>query len=425
MPIGRIHIRTTNVKRGRDLLAVNSESGQPLHFGRPIKNKNDMEIIGRHFRTQTPLHLRWEHGLLTHLETVTVSKPSEVPWLAPGLVDVQVNGYGGIDFQQPTLSRESLFQAVRALRRDGCTRFLLTLVTQEWHSLLEQVARVRQIRESSPELQHAILGFHVEGPFLSDQPGYRGAHDAALMLDPTPERIQMLHEAVHGLPTLLTLAPERPRSLEAIAHAVSLGMRVNLGHTDASSEILREAVHRGATGLTHLGNACPQKLDRHDNILWRMLELPQVIAGIIPDGIHVSPALFRIFHRAMNPQRIYYSTDAMAAAGASSGHYTIGSLAVEVGADGIVRQPGQENYAGSALSPFEGIRRASEMLRVSWTEVWQRFSEIPAAMIGATAKLEVGAPADFCVLEESERLGLQLREVYARGQQTSPGASPS
>src|SRR5262249_52232917 len=156
-----------------------------------------------------------------------------------------------------------------------------------------------------------------------------------------------LREITGNDPLLLTLSPERAGALEAIALAKSRGIRISLGHTNASAEVLRQAVKAGATLFTHLGNGCPRELDRHDNILWRVFETAGLTVSLIPDRIHVSGPLFRLVHRVLGGDSIFYTTDAMAAAGAPPGRYRIGALEVEVGADQVVRQPGKPLFAGS------------------------------------------------------------------------------
>src|SRR6202008_524727 len=143
----------------------------------------------------------------------------------------------------------------------------------------------------------------------------------ALMRDPAPEHILELRTITGDDPLLLTLAPERAGALPASELAVSRGIKVSLGHSNASAEILEQAVDAGATGFTHLGNGCPRDLDRHDNILWRIFERPELTVSLIPDKIHVSPALFRLVHRTMD--KIFYTTDAMSAAGAGPGKYKL------------------------------------------------------------------------------------------------------
>jgi N-acetylglucosamine-6-phosphate deacetylase len=362
---------------------------------------NEGQISARHYRTRQPVSVRWRDGRITSIET-TPDAPENL-WIAPTLFDVQVNGYGGIDFQQDNLSVEQLLSASRQLQRDGCAQFLLTLITDDWARLIARLRKIKQLRDSHPELASAIAGWHIEGPFLSDQPGFHGAHNPALMCDPTSRHMQELRDAAGEDPLLLTLAPERTGAIEAIRVAKPLGITVSLGHTNASAEVLKEAVNAGATVFTHLGNGCPRELDRHDNILLRVFDTPGLTVGIIPDSIHVSPAPFRLFDRVLTS--VYYTTDAMAAAGAPPGRYNIGSLEVEVGADQIVRQPGKTNFAGSALKPIDGIFRAAKMLDRDWQQVWPLFSEEPATMMAMTNALRVGAPATFCVLEvEGDRL---------------------
>jgi N-acetylglucosamine-6-phosphate deacetylase len=149
--------------------------------------------------------------------------------------------------------------------------------------------------------------------------------------------------------------------------------------------------------FTHLGNGCPRDLDRHDNIVLRVFETPGLIPSLIPDRIHVSPALFRLQHRALG-NSVFYTSDAMAAAGAPPGRYPIGKLIVEVGVDQIVRQPGRTNFAGSALRPADGVFRAAEMLNCPWQEAWPRLSTVPAQLMGLRHELAVGFPATFCLL---------------------------
>jgi N-acetylglucosamine-6-phosphate deacetylase len=366
----------------------------------------DGEIHAWHYATRQPICLRWQKGRITHLEQLSSPLPADL-WVAPPLVDLQINGYGGIDFQRDQLTVNDLLLAARQLRKAGCTRFLLTLITDEWSKLISRLRRLREVRAQSPELQSAIAGWHIEGPFLSSEAGFRGAHNPEVMCDPSPEHIRELRGITQNDPLLLTVAPERGGVVEAISLAVSLGMRVSLGHTNASGEDLRKAVRAGATGFTHLGNACPQQLDRHDNILWRVFDTPGLTAGVIPDQIHVSPGLFRLIHRALKSESIYLTTDAMSAAGAPPGRYSIGSLELEVGEDQIVRQPGKTNFAGSALRPIDGVFRAARMLHRPWQEVWDSFSSRPAQFIGLAGGWEIGGIADHCLLKVTDDGQLQ------------------
>ena len=375
---------------------------------------NSGEQLAFQYTTREPVRVTWRDGKIISI-TKTEEQPSTNLWLAPALFDLQINGYGGVDFQRDGLSLEQLLRASRALRRDGCGKFFFTLITDEWAKMLARLEHAHQLRAQSPELQDALAGWHIEGPFLSEQRGFCGAHNPARIVDPTPEHLHALRAVTGHDPVLLTLAPERAGAIDAIRLARELGMTVSLGHTDASAEVLRTAVEVGATGFTHLGNGCPRELDRHDNILWRVTDEPRLGASLIPDGRHVSPAPFRLLHRLLGSERlIYYTTDAMAAAGAGPGYYTLGDLELEVGADQTVRQPGQTNFAGSALRPVEGVFRAAKMLNAPWQKCWQRFSEAPAQLMGLRHELMAGGSAPFCFITVNEVSDLvEVRTVGA------------
>jgi N-acetylglucosamine-6-phosphate deacetylase len=236
------------------------------------------------------------------------------------------------------------------------------------------------------------------------------------MTDATTRHIDELLAVTQNDPVLLTVASERPGMADVIRYATAKGIKISLGHTDASMESIRAATQSGAVGFTHLGNGCPRTLDRHDNIVWRILDQKCLTVGIIPDGIHVSPAPFRLFHRILGGENIYYTTDAMAAAGAPPGRYRIGAVEVEVGSDQVVRLPGQPNFAGSALSPLEGVQRAAKMLGIEWQSLWDSFSSVPTRMMGVDLGIAIGKPATFSLIE-TDATGVPVKiQSYLDGQ---------
>ncbi len=371
-----------------------SEKSQPVC----LSPAGEGSAVVRHYRDGTPHVAEWNASGLVGLKPAPGADPGG-HWIAPGLFDLQVNGYAGVDFQREC-SREDLHTAAAALRRDGCLRTLLTLITCPWEEMLHKVKTLRALIRNDRTLDRAFPGWHIEGPFLCDRPGFSGAHNPRWMRDPRPGDIRELKSAVENDPVLLTLAPERPGSVEAIRAAVECGFVVSFGHTDVDAARLRAAREAGGRAFTHLGNGCPQQLDRHDNILWRVLDDNILTAGIIPDTHHVSPPLFRLLHRVTDASRIYWTTDAMAAAGAPEGRYTIGETELQVGADRVVRNPQTNSFAGSALEPIEGIRRGARMLGLSWRKVWDYFSVHPAGLMNLPGDLVPGSPAGFCLLHE-------------------------
>jgi len=354
---------------------------------------NEQEWVGRHYQTGEGLRVVARDGVVTAVERATARDDQ---WLAPAIFDPQVNGYAGVDFQKDGVTTVDLRKAADSLRADGCPRWLLTLITDDYDRLLTRLVHLKQLRDADPALGQAIAGWHVEGPFLSQALGYRGAHDGEVMRDPTLTDIERLRETVGADPLLFTIAPERKGAVDAIERASKLDVRVSLGHCDPSAEQLAAAQVAGAMGFTHLGNGCPQQLDRHDNIIWRVADHGEFRVGIIPDGIHVSPVLFRLLHRMLKRDRIYYTTDCMSAAGAPPGRYSVGSQEFDVGEDQVVRMPGQANFAGSALRPVQGVQRAAEMLGTDWRELWDGFATRPAAMMGLGNEIAIGESAHLC-----------------------------
>jgi N-acetylglucosamine-6-phosphate deacetylase len=361
----------------------------------------DGSVTALHWQTWKPVEVIWRDGVIASVAPAPTGAGAG-RWIAPSLFDIQVNGYGGVDFLQAVLTADDLRRAARALRRDGCTRFFFTLITSEWKGLLARLRHAKALRDADPELRNAIAGWHIEGPFISGEPGFVGAHPPEHVRDPEPVAIRALREVTGSDPALLTIAPERNGAAEAAALASSLGMTVFGGHSNAAGTQLDAAAASGLTGYTHLGNGCPQVLDRHDNILWRVLERGELIASLIPDAIHVSPALFRVMHAARGGHNLIYTTDAMSAGGAPPGRYSIGTTVLEVGPDQVVRLPGRTNFAGSALRPVQGVFRAARMLRQPWQECWTRLSTAAAEAVGCRHGLRPGDRADFCLVRPSD-----------------------
>ncbi len=300
----------------------------------------------------------------------------------PALFDLQVNGFAGVDFQQAGMTREMLRRAVAELRRHGIHRIFLTLITDEIDALCGKLERIEQYRSEDPEIRETVAGYHIEGPYLSPKPGFRGAHPAEKMKAPDLAEFDRLHAAAGENIRIVTLAPEWEGSAEFIREVVSRGVAVSLGHTDASHDHIDRAIRAGATLCTHLGNGCPGELNRHDNVIQRLLARDELTACFIPDGIHIPPHALRNLFRAKPKGKTILTSDCMAAAGAPNGRYTLGGLEIEVGDDRVVRQPGQTNFAGSALTLEEGVLNFARWLDVPLEEAWALGSTAVAGCFG-------------------------------------------
>jgi N-acetylglucosamine-6-phosphate deacetylase len=276
------------------------------------------------------------------------------------MFDLQVNGFAGVDFQQPDLTAPALGFALKSLRAHR-TRILFTLITDRIDALGAKLRRVEALLRDDPN-GSIVAGYHLEGPYLSPKPGYHGAHPAELMTAPDREEFDRLWAASGGRIRLITLAPEWPGSELFIRHVAAHGVRVAIGHSDADDRAIDRAVSAGLTLCTHLGNGVPIDLHRHDNIVQRLLARDELTAVFIPDGIHVPPAVLRNFVRAKPAGKVLFTTDCMSAAGAPPGRHRLGRLEVLVGPDRVVREPGRQNFAGSSLTMDEAVNNVQRFL---------------------------------------------------------------
>lgn len=265
--------------------------------------------------------------------------------------DLQVNGYGGVDFNVDDLSAEQLHTACAAMRRDGVGGALATFITEHVPTMVARIARLVALREQDALAREVIAGVHVEGPFLNETPGYKGAHPADAIVPADVESAKQIVYAGAGLIRLITLAPERDAGLAVTRWLASQNITVSAGHCDPSLDELRAALDAGLTLFTHLGNACPMSLPRHDNIIQRALSLSdRLTCCFIADGVHVPTFALRNYLKVCGIDRCCVVTDAMSAAGLGPGRYRLSRWEVLVGADLAARAPDGSHLVGSAMT---------------------------------------------------------------------------
>lgn len=294
----------------------------------------------------------------------------------PGFFDLQVNGFAGVDFNEPC-TPEQLHFAVEAQRKTGVTRFLPTLIT----SSAEHFARCAHalVNFADP----ALAGIHMEGPYISPEDGPRGAHPKADVCAASVEDFARRQDAARGKIVLVTLAPEVPNALALIEHLVAQNIKVAIGHTAATPEQIRDAIKAGATLSTHLGNGCASLLPRHPNFIWEQLAADELMASFIVDGHHLPAATVKAMLRAKTLQRSILVTDAIVAAGCAPGLFTLGGATVELQADGRVAEPGKPWLAGSALSMDRAVANAAKFTGLSIADILPLASTQAAAYIGS------------------------------------------
>jgi N-acetylglucosamine-6-phosphate deacetylase len=273
-----------------------------------------------------------------------------------GLIDLQVNGYAGVDFNDPSLDAAALDHALRAMMCAGVTTCLPTLITASETALAERFAARDRAVANSRLGPLMVPGFHLEGPFLNPAPGFAGCHPQDAMLPPDPTLLQRLAAPLTRPILLLTLAPERPGGMALIAWATARDMLVAIGHSAADQGVVSGATQAGARLSTHLGNALPHTLPKFRNPLIAQLAEDRLAASFIADGIHIPPAALKVLLRAKGLSRALLVTDATAAAATSPGLYGFAGMSIEHAADGSVRAPGSDVLAGSALTLDQAVR---------------------------------------------------------------------
>jgi N-acetylglucosamine-6-phosphate deacetylase len=329
-------------------------------------------------------------------------------WRGPGLVDLQVNGYGGFDFNGPaqTWTAEILREIQKKLHQRGVVAALPTLITDDESRMVARARRYAQLLAEAPALEGLYPGLHIEGPFICRDTGPRGAHPEAFCKDPDelPDFVERIWEASGGRIAVMTLAPELPGAIVLVERLANLGVCVALGHTSASAPIIRDAVNAGARMSTHLGNGSHSQLPRLDNYIQNQLAEARLAASFIADGHHIPFATLQNFIRAKTPDRSVLVTDAVAPADAGPGTYSLGEATITADKSLRVTTPGHTGLAGSALTLDLAIINVCRFCGISFEKAWTMASVNAAALIGLStpAQIEVDIQEQRFFLREGE-----------------------
>lgn len=269
----------------------------------------------------------------------------------PSWVDLQVNGYAGVDFNADELTVEEVLATCHRLENDSVRGILATIITAPLDQMVKRISRLARWIDEVPEVANKLLGIHVEGPFISPIGGYVGAHPVAAVLSASLDAAGQLLEAGRGHVRLVTLAPESDPGFQVIRMLAAQGILVAAGHSDASRDQLRGAIDAGLRLYTHLGNGCPGMLHRHDNIIQRVLSLAESLAiSFIADGHHIPPFALKNYLSLVPDENIVIVSDAISAAGLGPGEFQLGDQTVYVDQAGAAWSADRTHFAGSAAT---------------------------------------------------------------------------
>ena len=325
-------------------------------------------------------------------------------WLAPGLIDLQVNGAGGVDLTSASDPPVALRHVARTLAAHGVTAFCPTIVSSPRELI---VARLSAYSGSTVDGGAEPVGVHVEGPFID--PDHRGVHELQALRNATRQEIDTWFAA--GPPAIVTLAPERPGGLEAIRQLADGGVVVSLGHSGANADVAETAVKAGARMATHLFNTMPPLHHREPGLVGALLASNAVL-GLIGDGVHVHPLVVDLVVKRCGAERVAIVSDALASGGMPPGEYVLGDQRVVSDGRQVRRLDG--TLAGSAMLLDGCLRNLRAWLPdLSPAMLLQMVSQTPASVLGLSRKgrIAVGYDADLIALDE----GFTITRTFVRG----------
>ncbi|EIM30535.1 N-acetylglucosamine-6-phosphate deacetylase [Microvirga lotononidis] len=373
-------------------------------------------IVGRDPATGESIAITVDGGVIAAIKSVDGANHD---YLASGLIDLQVNGFAGLDLNDGHLTPERVKTLSDHMLTVGVTTFLPTLITAPEADIIHALTVIAEARRHFPSVARMVPFVHVEGPSISALDGPRGAHPAAHVRAPSLAEFERWQAASSNLVGLVTLAPELPGAIDYIAALVQRGVHVALGHTAASPEEIHKAAAAGASLSTHLGNGAAATLPRHPNFLWSQLADDRLTATLIADGHHLPADTFKAMVRAKGLEKAILVSDAVALAGMPPGLYEqpVGGT-VEVAADGRVGIAGTPYLAGAGLPLCANVAIATQMAGLTLNESLRLATENPGRIIGNRGRLAVGAPADL--IQFAWQVGqrqLEISAVWLRGEQ--------
>jgi N-acetylglucosamine-6-phosphate deacetylase len=340
-------------------------------------------------------------------------------WTVPGFIDLQVNGFAGVDYNSPNAPIEEIGRSIRVMFSTGVTRFFATVITgspERMLGALRNLAAAREwLSEGAAGIGQAIAGFHVEGPHISPDDGPRGAHPREWVRPPDLDEFHRWQEAARGHVRLVTLSPEWPEAPRYIEQVVKEGVVVSIGHTRATSQQLRDAVSAGATLSTHLGNGANPTLPKTANYIWEQLAEERLSASFIVDGIHLPDAFLCAALRAKGIERSVLVTDAVMPAMCAPGIYQLGEVQVELKDDRRVVLRDGDRLAGSSLRMDQAIENVMRIAGVNLEDAVAMATANPARVA------RVGNPADE-VKFLFEAGQIQIIETHLSGRLVFPGS---
>lgn len=385
------------------------------------------QIEGINYLDYSPVRITYKNGILTDIERIKQIPDNNKPFfIAPGLIDIQINGYQSVSFSlegaentsagSRKLTEEDVAKVTRGLWSDGVTSYFPTLTTNSQDLLVNNISAIANAG-NSPALLGSLPGIHLEGPYISPVDGYRGAHPVEHVRTPDWNEFLELVEAAQEKVLLVTLAPEVDGAFEFIKKCRAKGIVVSLGHHNGSAADIKKAIDNGAGLATHLGNGCANHVHRHQNPIWPQLADNRLMISIIADGFHLPPEILQVFYNSKGAENIILTSDITSYAGLPAGEYKIKSgETIEKTPAGNLRFSLTGGLYGSATPLAKGVGHIMKVTGCSLAQAIQMTATNPARLhqLNDRGVLEPGKRADI-ILFTFDNFDMEIKETIVKG----------
>jgi N-acetylglucosamine-6-phosphate deacetylase len=377
-----------------------------------------LDLVARRYDSDRAVRIEIEQGRIGRI-TPAADAPG-LPYVAPGFCDLQINGYQGVEFNDPQLTVERVRRAALSQDPFGVTRYLATCTTDSEQVFTHSFGTIAKAIDELPEVATRIAGIHMEGPYIAPDDGPRGAHPRQHVRPPDWNEFSRIQESARGRIKLLTLSPEYEGSAAFIKKVTASGVLIAIGHTNATSDQIRAAVDAGARMSTHLGNGAHPQIKRHPNYIWDQLAEDRLVASLIADGHHLPPAVVKSMVRAKTPARCVLVSDITGLGGMPAGRYTTGLGDLEVLESGKLVLAGQRDILAGASQPIHVcVAHVMRFAGVSLQTAVEMASTSALRLIGESDRgLEVGEAANLVLfdLPKDEQSPLEIRMTVNGGE---------
>ncbi|MCX6255158.1 MAG: N-acetylglucosamine-6-phosphate deacetylase [Bacteroidia bacterium] len=383
-----------------------------------IKDKTvPFTIEAIHYETGNPVIIEIINGIIVNIREIAgLQNENNNLFVAPGLIDNQINGYANIDFSGSKLSAGDIIDAAKAIWRDGVTSFLPTLITNSYNNLIRNFSILDEALIKDNMLRESIPGFHLEGPYISPEDGYRGCHPVKYIRKPSWDEFTGFQKAAGGRIIQVTIAPELEGVMDFIKLCTRDGIVVAMGHTNASAEQIRDAVENGVKISTHLGNGCANFIHRHINPIWPQLANDQLTPSIIADGLHLLPEEIRVFYKVKGPDNIILTSDIIYLGGMAPGKYSFLENEVILTEEGMLLNTELNCLAGASFPLKKGVENIMNFTGCSLTKAINMASVNVARIydLDDRGTLAPGKRADIILFERNGNQ-LQIKKTWLNG----------